>query len=76
MAPLSAGRLFAAARPGAHPAKRSAWAPSLSAGRDAERAAAAQGEQPLQTHLEMLRTEAIQKWPQVLQDDSFKSKVC
>jgi hypothetical protein len=44
--------------------------------RDAERAAAAQGEQPLQTYLEMLRAEAVQKWPQVLQDDSFESKIC
>lgn len=58
------------------PAERSAWAPGLPAGRDAERAAAAQGEQPFQAHLEMLRTEAVQKWPQVLQDDSFKSKIC
>jgi hypothetical protein len=53
-------------------AKRS----SGNVGRDAERAAAAQGEQPLQTYLEMLRAEAVQKWPQVLQDDSFESKIC
>lgn len=34
-------------------------------------AAARQGERPLQARAEMLRTEAVQKWPQVLQDDSF-----
>lgn len=53
--PTPAARLLAAARPGAHPRETELRARSLPASRDAERAAAAQGEQPLQTHLG--------KWP-------------